>query len=117
MNTPTTLPACLTRTAADDREEATREVFGLDPEGQPWESGEGPRVDAALAAIQRHEAEAIWKHARDLGAHNVARDVAEWAYNEMHYARPSEGYSLDQRGRLLDAARALVRLALEVAAR
>jgi hypothetical protein len=111
-----TIPV-LTRTSADDRVEAAR----IDGELR----ADSP--EAALAAIQRREAEAVnlvadaqFPEVRAFKDPFMAL-VARVAHAAFIYTRGSDfdaddgAMTLDQRGRLLDHARGLLALALEVA--
>ena len=110
-----TMPACLLRTAADDREEAARDCrkAGTFPEGV-----EGCTVCApALSAILRREADFVYLAAEkaDLGdAEAYTPSQAAWQA-ACAAASPPTAYTLAQRADLLQAARILVRVALEVA--
>ena len=124
----TVLPACLTRTAADDRAEAR--AFMDSPEY------DGCNNDEALAAIQRREAEAVLSVSQEYQGPRVktlptggsvalpssllettrkAAVAAKWACAPTKYDDEVK-LTLAQRATLLDAARALVQLALEVSA-
>ena len=119
-----TLPACLTRTSADDREEAGRAFDEMRREANLREAqirNESEAFKAALAAIQRREAEAVRALARSLtsarGGFAALNDAAVYAAGVADDEARSQcdDLTLAQRATLLDAARALVRLALEVA--
>lgn len=115
-----TIPECLTRTAADDRAEARASVS--DPVLWAYlrchNVSESHPNDTALAAIQRRDAEAVFAIANALSledamgkdAINVAAYQAAWT--ALGCARLN--LTLAQRATLLDCARSLVRLALEV---
>jgi len=144
------LPECLTRTSADDCKEANRypccgvETFGdhranvvigrctVTALRRALDTDKGEIFDAALAAIQRREAEAVYALTRGLpqlmGAafqeiNRAAQETARTALSETENAERRIGdpdaaapdLTPAQRATLLDAARALVRLALEIA--
>lgn len=116
MTMTKTLPACLFRTAADDRAEAHNSAACTRLERE--------REREVLAAIQRREAEALFDYAIPLlkalptylfGVHATA---VEAVCGARYWAKggEAEGFmTLAQRATLLDAARSLVRLALEIA--
>jgi hypothetical protein len=133
MSAATTLHPSLTRTSADDREEArlealatlTREGLLSAEQAAMNESVTGPTFNAALAAIQRREAEAVadalpasfgavaggdWRRKAVIGPAQAAVVALK-----AHFLDGRGILTLDQRARLLDAARTLVALALEVA--
>ena len=137
-----TIPACLTRTTADDRDEAARSIqpaytHAVSRAGEVVYDGcteleaarlavpgdtvtlrpgiGGAEFDAALAEIQRREAEALY-HLVTWNPNPFS--LARLAYNATAAARAQTAedalLTLSQRATLLDCARQLVRLALEV---
>ena len=112
QTTTKALPECLTRTAADDRTEArTAYERGNEP---AWAS-----ADAALAAVLSEQAEAVFDLAHPLPrdphlSWYAIPDAAERASESARYWCRGSRLTLPQRARLLDAARALVALAIEV---
>lgn len=113
------LPECLNRSAADDRAEALRSLTDANGRHLHPEMTGRKALDAALAAIQRREAEAVHTATHRLHGNGTAACLlaVQAAQNAWAACRPVGGYAqwtLPQRATLLDAARALVRLAIEV---
>ena len=115
----TATPACLLRTAADDRAEARVTVDRAHNPG--WWGASAAIRDNALSAILRREAEAVYDAIcslpRDDGDEmNITARWSAWVVAGLALKWCRDGNcTLSQRATLLDAARALVRLALEVA--
>jgi hypothetical protein len=115
-----TIPDCLTRDSAADCREAMRVSLGVGYDGEEKPS---PPVafDDALATILWREARAVRRISIALpfpspwALAEIACDAATLALNAARPDAASETpLTLDQRGRVLDAARAIVRVAVEV---
>ena len=110
-----TMPACLLRTAADDREEAERVTASNSMMLEvalesSIATGIFVRSLAQVQSIQALQVDAAWRGApRGTSLYDAARE----ALNAL-FGTQEPRMTLDQRGALLDAARALVRLAREV---
>ena len=134
----TTLPKCLTRRAADDRWEArddacaalnrkARRVNKREmPTGAWVQNAAWPEAfDAALAEIQRTQAEAIrdliprhWErpeHFALTSLRGVAFRAASYANYVANFYAEKTSLTPAQRATLLDATRMLVSVAIEVA--
>ena len=115
----TATPACLLRTAADDRAEARVTVDRAHNPG--WWGASAAIRDNALSAILRREAEAVYDALcslpRDGGDEgNITARWAGWTTAGLALKWCRDGNrTLAQRTDLLQAARILVRVALEVA--
>jgi len=121
QTTTKALPECLHRVAADDRDDAALRCtrpHGMSPEAETVFGIGCDGCEHALAAIQREQAEAVFNCARSFLSGGSTYEVAEWASEAAYYAgdetHENGRLNASQRARLLDAARALVALAIEV---
>lgn len=81
-----------------------------------WESELSEAYDVALAEVQREQAKGVYEASQAIPESNLLRILArDAALAAFLRTEPIYGLTLDQRGSLLDHARGLVALTIEVA--